>query len=167
VTAPLRPPRLMAVLWCAALLLAAACTDTSHGVNPSTPAVVAPADAQQQVHDLAGDLVAALGNPEVRDAGESPAPCDDANDRYNYYMAGIYQLIVPAEKHREILDSAKDWARGHGFEVASENDFPGGLGKFAALDPRTGFEVALASGKPPAMVLHVISPCYRSATPRF
>jgi hypothetical protein len=62
-------------------------------VNPTTPAIVAPAEAKRQLRDLADRLVASMGNPEVREAHENPTPCDDAEDQY--YMTGIYQVIVP------------------------------------------------------------------------
>jgi hypothetical protein len=147
---------------CAGLFLLTACSGIPDGVgvNSPTPAVMTDDAAKQQVHDRATRLITAIGNPEIGEGDVSRAPCGD-NGSGLYDMAGIYQLIIPAEKQREALDRAKAHARDHGFEIAGEKDYPRGGGTFTAVNRQTGFDFTIRSGEPPAVVLTVVSACYR------
>jgi hypothetical protein len=73
---------------------------------------------------------------------------------------------IPVEKQRDALDRVKAYAGGRGFEITGEKDYPMGGGTFTAMNRRTGFDFTLGSGEPPAVVLTVISACYRPGPPR-
>jgi hypothetical protein len=147
------------VLACAALCVLAACSGTWEGPGMSSPPpVVTESEAKAQVRQIAHLVVAAVGDPEIGHEDVTAGPCGgEAKDYFD--VAGIYQIIVPAEQQRAALQRAKDWARNHGFEITTEKDLPSGLGTFTAVKPSDRVDFTLGSGEPPAMVLIVSSSC--------
>jgi hypothetical protein len=146
----------------AVLLALAACTSDPEGndMTPPTPPVVAIAQAQQQVRDHAERFAAAVGT-ELRDPAENPGPCEGKPDDW-YYVSGAYQLLVPADRQGAALAAAKDYALGEGYTLKREHSLPDGRGQVTVVNPRDGHTMTVGSGEPPAMVVLVNSPCYRS-----
>jgi hypothetical protein len=152
---------------CAALLAVAACTADPKGdgvTAPPTPPVVDISQAQKLVRGYADRVVAAVGDTTLRDPAETSPHCDGKPDDW-YYFSGIYQILVPAERQGDALDRVKAYAQTHGYTIKNDHRVPDGRGDITVLNPGDGVTLSLGSGEPPAMVLIVNSPCYRTAKP--
>jgi hypothetical protein len=152
---------------CAALLAVAACTADPKGdgvTAPPTPPVVDVSQAQHLVRGYADRVVAAVGDTTLRDPAETSPHCDGKPDDW-YYFSGIYQILVPAERQGDALDRVKAYAQTHGYTVKDENTFADRTGDITVLNPGDGVTFTLGSGEPPAMVLIINSPCYRTDKP--
>jgi len=111
----------------------------------------------EQVLELAGWAGFAGGDSQ-------PIPCrrpDGHDDEFVHYTEGSFQLIVPLEQQRALVDRvARGWA-SRGYAVTPVTTFPDGGARVGAGD---GFvEMTLGSGQAPAMVLVVVTACYRVA----
>jgi hypothetical protein len=157
----------LAGLLCAALLAVAACTSDSKGdgvTAPPTPPVVDVSQAQQQVRDYADRLVTVIGDTKIRNGSADPAHCDGKPDDW-YFVTGIYQTFVPAERHQDALKRVKEYAQQQGYTVKDENTFADRTGDITVLNPGDGYTVSVSSGEPPALALIINSPCYRTDKP--
>jgi hypothetical protein len=157
----------LAGLLCAALLAVAACTSDSKGdgvTAPPTPPVVDVSQAQQQVRGYADRLVTVIGDTKIRNGSADPGHCDGKPDDW-YFVTGIYQIFVPAGRHQGALDGVEKYAEQQGFTIKDDYRVPDGRGDITVLNPGDGVTLTLGSGEPPAMVLLVNSPCYRTGEP--
>jgi hypothetical protein len=146
----------------AVLLALAACTSDPAGndMTPPTPPIVAIAQAEQQVRAYAERMAAVIGT-ELRDPVENPGPCEGKPEDW-YYVSGAYQVLVPAERQGAALAAVKEYALGEGYTLKTEHSLPDGRGQVTVSNPRDGHTMTVGSGEPPAMVVLVNSPCYRS-----
>jgi hypothetical protein len=147
----------------AVLLALAACTSDPAGndMTPPTPPIVAIAQAQQQVRAHADRLVTAIGETGLRDSAQTTLSCDGKPDDW-YYVSGAYQVFVPADRQGAALAAAKEYALGAGYTLEHEQSLPDGTGDVTVSNPRDGHTITVASGEPPAMVVLINSPCYRT-----
>ncbi|MBX6750526.1 MAG: hypothetical protein IRY85_12810 [Micromonosporaceae bacterium] len=120
--------------------------------------------ARQIVWRHADEVLELAGWAGFASGDSQPVPCrgPDGRDEDNvYYTEGSFQLIVPLEQHRALVDRvARGWAT-RGYTVDPVTAFPDGGARVSA---RAGFvDLTLGSGQAPAMVLVVVTDCYRVA----
>jgi hypothetical protein len=111
-------------------------------------------DHAEQVLALAG--WAGFASGDVR-----PAPClGPDGSPPAVHTAGSFQLIVPIEQQREVIERvARGWAeRGH--TVTPVTSFPDGGAKVTARAGDEFVDMTLGSGQPPALVLVIVTACY-------
>jgi hypothetical protein len=152
---------------CAALLAVAACTSDPKGdgvTAPPTPPIMDVSQVRQQVRQYADRLVTVIGDTKIRNGSAEPVPCDGKPDDW-YYVSGIYQTFVPAERHQDALKRVKAYAQTHGYTIKDENTFADRTGDITVLNPDDGYTFSVSSGEPPAMALIINSPCYRTDKP--
>ena len=107
------------------------------------------------------DDVLALGGWAGFAAGDAtPAPCLGPDG--SVHVAGSFQLIVPIEQHRALVERvAQGWA-ARGYTVAPVTTFPDGGARVSARTADGFVELSLGSGQPPALVLVIVTECYRN-----
>lgn len=113
----------------------------------------------EEVLELAGWVGFANG-----DSQSIPCRRPDGRDEPTVrYTEGSFQLIVPPEQQRALVDRvARGWA-ARGYTVSRVTAFPDGGARVSAAD---GFvDLTLGSGRGSAMVLVVVTACYRVAAP--
>jgi hypothetical protein len=126
--------------------------------------------ARQIVWRHAEEVLELAGWAGFTTGDSQPIPCRGPDgrdlglgwDRENvHYTEGSFQLVVPLEQHRALVDRvARGWA-SLGYTVDPVTAFADGGARVSA---RAGFvDLTLGSGQAPAMVLVVVTDCYRVA----
>ena len=119
--------------------------------------------ARRVVADHADEVLALTGWAGFASGGcESvPGPAGDAatGPAGTAYASGSFQLIVPLEQQRALVERlAQGWTE-RGYTVSPVTIYPDGGAKVRG---RSDFvDMALASGEPPAMVLVIVTDWYR------
>lgn len=137
------------------------CSDKGEDVK-----AVPQAEAQRQVRQYADAVRSAVGAEQFTQDGENISPCEGrlgelSNTDEIYYAQGIYQMMIPADRHLEALRKARQEWENQGFTIKGERTFgPGARGEVEA-STSDEYSLHFSSGNPPAMVLMVASPCYR------
>lgn len=150
-------PVLLALL--AALALgSASCTSLESNMPTMDDAA-----ARQTVLDHADEVLALSGWGGFSTTATQPAPCQGpaGGDIDNAFtMTGTFQLIVPIEQQLDIVNRVSDGWAAAGFTVQPVTTFPSGGGLVTAVADDF-VDMTLATGEPPAMVLIIVTACYR------
>jgi len=123
-------------------------------------------EARRKVKEYAESVRAAVGVQEFSNGNENVTPCEGklgelSDESEVYYVQGTYQIQVSGEQHAEALRRARqDWD-SRGFTIKGEHTYNDGGGRVTAVTDDE-YSLQLGSGNPPAMVLLVSSPCYRT-----
>lgn len=106
----------------------------------------------EEVLELAGWAGFATGDA-------TPAPCLGRDGAV--HVSGSFQLIVPIEQHRALVERvARGWA-GRGYTVTPVTTFADGGARVSARTADDFVDMTLGSGQPPALVLVIVTACYR------
>jgi hypothetical protein len=124
--------------------------------------------AQRIVRRHAEEVLELAGWASFASGDSQPIPCRgpdgrDLNpDRETvHYTEGSFQLIVPLDQHRTLVERvARGWA-ARGYTVDPVAVFADGGARVSARDEFV--DLTLGSGQPPAMVLVLVTACYRVA----
>lgn len=152
---------LAALLAAAGVTASTACTDQGDDVQ-----TMAPDQATARVKQYAETVRGTVGLDAFSQANENVTPCEGrlgelSNPDEVYYVQGVYQLMVPAERQAEILSRAREQWQRDGLTIKKERSFGAdGTGEIG-VSAADGYALTLTSGEPPAMLLLVSSPCYR------
>jgi hypothetical protein len=121
-------------------------------------------EAAAVVHSHAEEVLALAGWAGFAAAASECAPCrgpegPPATDAS--YASGSFQLLVPIEQQRPLVERvARGWAE-RGYTVTPVTGFPDGGAKATARTGDQFVDLTLGSGQPPAMVLVIVTACYR------
>jgi len=131
-------------------------------------------ETQKQVAALAQQVRREV-DPAARfvEVGLGAAPCEGRRGELSeevYSVLGTYQVFLPAQRHRPILEGLRREWEARGWEIKQARNLDGDVrGELVAHDPASDVEYSLESTVPPdALGLSVFSPCYRreSGEPR-
>jgi hypothetical protein len=120
--------------------------------------------AREIVQRHVEEVLALAGWAGFSGGGSQPVPClapDGHPSDSHHYMSGSFQLIVPLDHHRSLIDRvARGWA-AHGYTVTPVTTFADGGAKVTARTADDFVDMTLGSGEAPAMVLVIVTACYR------
>jgi hypothetical protein len=122
------------------------------------------ADAKRLTTEHAERTATWMGNNvKLEPNPTTTANACDGKPAGHYYIQGIYQILLPGEQHVEALKRLTSRWQQEGYQIRKERTFPNGKGGEAtATNPKDNFAISITSGEPPAMLLLVNSPCYKS-----
>ena len=122
------------------------------------------AAAREIIRRHADEVLGFSGWAGYASGDSQPVPCrrpegDDSGSVH--YASGSFQLIVPIDQHRSVVDRvASGWAQ-RGYTVDPVTTFPDGGAKVTARTGDGFVDMTLGSGEAPAMVLVIVTDCYR------
>ena len=98
--------------------------------------------------------------PELLMVTNEPKPDGSPSDTV-YHASGSFQLMVPIEQQRGLVERlAQGWTE-RGYAVTPVTTFPDGGARVSGVTPdEFSVDMTLGSGQPPAMVLLVVTACY-------
>jgi hypothetical protein len=130
------------------------------------------AEATAQVQSYAEAVAALLGDAALENRATNAASCVGRRGERSteiFFVQGVYQLPVPADRHLAILDRVREHWQLRGYAITDDRTLSeSGTGTLSAINPVDGYSVALQSTTPPeAFALFVHSRCHRSPVPRY
>jgi hypothetical protein len=163
-----RAPRRHRPLWtllatAVVALSAAACTK-----EPTVVATLSHDDAEAIVRNHADEVLTLTGWAGFSKGTVLPVPCsrsDGSPSDTAYRASGSFQLIVPLEQQRDVVERlAQGWSR-LGYTVSPVTYLPSGGAQVTAVTTDEFFvDMTLGSGQPPAMALIIVTACYSLAS---
>lgn len=158
---PVRP------LWSAIIIATLGLAQVACTEEPTVAATMDDDAALEIVQRHADEVLTLAGWAGFSTSWVEPVPCsrsDGSPSRTAYQASGSFQLIVPLEQQRTLVERlAQGWTE-RGYQVGPVREFSSGGAQVTAVTPDEFFvDMTLGSGEPPAMVLVVVTACYGHA----
>lgn len=151
-----------------AVLISGACSDSGQGKAEKLPTARVD-ELKQGVAALARDIHQQVG-AELGFKTNEPldAPCENpdgtsAGDDGPFYVQGTYQITLPADQHRPVMQRLEDDWRAANWTGLTYRPFgTSGEAELKGTHPGDSTTVTLTSGKPPTIIrVLIITRCHQ------